>query len=337
VWDERQTVVAKMTPIKRIRDNKLTLTLDPFAFILNSFAMGDMIAAAPVIKYLIDNYYVTPESHLVVMKQAFRPLFPFLTDRNIRDFDDKYLPFWGIPPNMPSGLLNKKTDAVFVRNTPKAMHLSHYASITFADTIIPIDQLPYVPLEPVDVSKFGVDFSSSVIIVTTYRDATRMWYADDILKLAEWLKTKGILPVFVGKTDVREELRPNLIPKSSLPDNVTQYGVDLRNKTTIPELASIMRQSLAVCGVDSGPIHLAGTTDVPIIVGYPTVLPEFRIPTRKVGITRPIVPNIECSGCESRWRTTYWNFEKCYFGHANCCREFTARSYIEHLEDILKV
>ena len=65
------------------------MTLDPFAMVLNSFAMGDVIAAAPVVKYMIDNFYTTPDSYRVVAKQAFRPFFPFVPDSNFHDYDER--------------------------------------------------------------------------------------------------------------------------------------------------------------------------------------------------------------------------------------------------------
>ena len=87
-----------MRPIKRYTtentDVRLTLTLDSHAFIVNSIAMGDVLATAPVIKHLVDNYYVTPESFLLVVKKQFRDFFPFIADSNIKDFDSTAEPFW---------------------------------------------------------------------------------------------------------------------------------------------------------------------------------------------------------------------------------------------------
>lgn len=327
-----------MTPIKRYTTSpsghkQLTLTLDPFAFVLNSIAMGDVLAAVPVIKYLTDNYYVTPESYRLVIKKYFRDFFPFIPDANIIDFDKQG---WDLPTGMPMGLLNKKSEGTITRNTPKSMHLSQYASLAFADRLIPLDDLQYVALPEVDVSKFEIDFTKAVILVTTYRDVTRMWYSNDIIELSKWIKSKGLIPVFVGKTDMDLDLeKKHLIPKSHLPADAAEYGVDLRNKTSILELATIIGQAKAICGVDSGPIHLAGTTSTPIVCAYPTVLPEYRIPTRKKGKTYAILSRIECANCESRWRTSYHSFEKCFFGHGDCCKDFTADRFIAHLTKIL--
>jgi hypothetical protein len=312
----------------------LKLTLDPFCFNINSFAMGDIIATAPVIKYMVENYYTQPDSYAVVAKQQFRSIFPFVPDENFRDFDQQGN-CWGLPQGFSMALLNKKNDGMIVRNTPKHMHLCEFASVVLADRIIPREHLNYVPLDPVDVSHFNVDFTNSVVLVTSYRDKTRMWHAEHILKVAEWLKSKGVTPVFIGKTDMDAHAKESVRPKTSLPDDVSAYGVDLRNKTSIQELASIFSLSKAVCGMDSGPIHLAGTTSTPIICGYTSVSPEHRIPIRKEGKTFALVPNIECVGCESRWRSSFWNFENCYLEHAKCCSLITAEKFINILESLI--
>lgn len=310
-----------------------TLTLDPFAFNLNSVAMGDVIAAVPVIKHMVENYYTTPESYRVIAKQYFRPLFPFVPDSNFVDFDNKASPNWGLPTEFIHGLLNKKREVGITRNTPKHMKLGVFASVVLADRVLPESELNYVPLDQVDVSHLG-DFSKSVVLVTTYRDVTRMWRPDYILIVAKWLQSRGYQPVFVGKTDDKTG-RESVVPKDSLPSDVSAYGLDLRNKTSIAELASVMGQSLAVCGLDSGPIHLAGTTDTPIVCGYTSVSPEHRIPIRRAGKTYAIAPEIECIGCESRWRSNTWNYENCYFGHVNCCAEMKPERFINVLDAIL--
>ena len=320
----------------KIKDRR---TLDAFCFMLNTFAMGDVIAAVPVIKYMIDNFYTTPESYKVCLKLCFRDLFPFVPDENIIDFDKKDN-FWGIPPTMAVGTLNRKNEPRLVRTTPKSIHLSTYASLVFADRIIPLEELNYVdiPTSPevnIALDRFGIDFAKSVILVSSYRDETRMWRTESMLATALWIKEKGFIPVFVGKTDMDLSLPDAQRPKSALPNDLTKYGVDLRNKTSLLDLVAIFKRARAVCGVDSGPIHLAGTTSVPIICGYTSVAPEIRIPTRKEGKTYALTADIPCISCESRWRSNYWNFENCYFQHAECSKQLTADRFIRVLNQIL--
>lgn len=311
-----------------------TFTLDPFAFVFNSFALGDVIAAVPVVKYMVETYYTTPESYVVVAKQAFRALFPFIPDSNFRDYDLGSAR-WNIPEGFAYGMISRKPDGAATRLTPKHIHLSQFASLMLADRLLPYECLNYVPLNAVDVSHFGVDFSKAVVLVSSYRDVTRRWPAEEMLKCAVWLERKGLIPVFVGKTDMDATARKAVQPKSALPADISKFGVDLRNRTSLSELASIFQQSKAVCGLDSGPIHLAGTTDTNIVCGYTSVLPEYRMPLRLRGNTYPIAPEIECIGCESRWRSNFWNYENCYLKHAKCCTLMTAERFINVLNAIL--
>ena len=311
-------------------------SLNPFCFMLNSLALGDVIAAVPTIKYMIDNYYTDPSTYMVVAKEMFKPLFSFVPDKNFRSFEDNKAN-WGIPPGWAIGAINQKIQAGtgIVRNTPKSIHLGQFAALKLVDKLLDKELLNYIPLPKVDITKFGIDFNKAVIIVSSYRDLTRMWKSDYILEVASWLRLMDKTPVFIGKTDMNMDT--HLIPKTSLPNDVSEYGVDLRNKTSILELASIMAESLAVIGLDSGPIHLAGTTSVPIICGYTSVDPIYRTPIRLKGITIPIAANIPCNHCESNWAGNFWNYEECFLSSNECCEHMTADKFINALKGVINV
>lgn len=308
--------------------------LNGFGFVINSLAMGDVIATAPAIKYAIDKYYADGQMpYKVVGKKMFRPIFPFVDDAHWRDFEDKEND-WDIPRTWAVGALNQnKTGTNIIRNTPRAMLLGQYAGLKMFNTLMPTSVLNYIPLEKVDVLKFGTDFSKAVVFVSTYRDEIRGWKAEYLLEVARWVKSMGLLPVFIGRTDMNLDTR--LIPKTSLPADVSEYGLDLRNQTTISELYTIMAQSRAVLGIDSGPIHLAGCSDVPIVCGYTCVDAEYRVPIREKGITIPIAPKLQCASCESNWAGHFHNYEECFFGHGRCSDDMTADRFIDALKIIL--
>lgn len=306
--------------------------LNKHCFMLNSLALGDVIAAVPVIKYMIERYHPTTETYYVVAKSMFRNLLYFVPDKCFKDFDQKD-DNWGVPLDFAISCINQKKSPI-TRGTPKMMTLGQFASIKLADRILPAKNLQYVALPEVDVSSFGLSNKKYVIFVSTYRDETRMWPADSLLQTAAFVKSRGYIPVFIGKTDMNIE--SHLVPKTSLPENIDEFGVDLRNRTSILELASLMKHAKAVVGLDSGPIHLAGTTDVPIVCAYTSVLAEHRVPNRLRGPICAINADIDCIGCESTWCSHFWNFEKCYLGHADCSNKLTADLFIRPLKKILK-
>lgn len=305
------------------------MILNPLCFIVNSLAMGDVIALAPSIKWATENVYTDPKDYVVVAKKIFRPFFPFVPDSSWRNFEDSENN-WGVPSNFAFTTLNQKKDSI-IRNTPKHMHLSQFGSIRMLDRVLTNENLNYVPLNPVDITSFNLP-EKYVVFVSSYRDDTRAWHAEFLLETARYVKNKGYTPIFIGKTDT--DIAPHLVSKTSLPEKL-EFGIDLRNKTTMQELASIMGGARAVCGLDSGPIHLAGTTKTAIVCGYTSVSAELRIPIRKEGQTYSITPNIACIGCESKWSAHFWNFEKCYLKHIDCCKQMTADKFIEHLDKIL--
>jgi SAM-dependent methyltransferase len=312
--------------------------LNGFCFMLNSLAMGDVIAAVPIVKYMIERYYQDePDMYKVVAKEMFRPLFSFVPDANFRNFEDKENN-WGIPKGWTLGALNQKPEkgTGITRNTPKSMHLSQFAAFKLVDRALNTSIFNYVPLPEVDISHFYHDFSRSIIMVSSYRDTTRMWKAEYMLELAAWIVQQGYEPVFVGKTDMN--LDTHLIPKTSLPEDLSGIGLDLRNKTSMLELATIIGKSRAIVGLDSGPIHLAGTTTTPIVCGYTTVAPEYRIPYRPEGASFAVVPTVCCKHCESHWAAHLHNYEECYFGpEPQCCAEMTADKFVRKLQVILAV
>jgi hypothetical protein len=56
-------------------------------------------------------------------------------------------------------------------------------------------------------------------------------------------------------------------PRAERPAAEVVFGecIDLREKTTLLELRDVLGHAAAVVGVDGGTLHLAGTTDVPIV------------------------------------------------------------------------
>lgn len=300
---------------------------DKTIYCLNSAAVGDLIAAAPSIKYAIENFHKKAD-YFVGIHEHFKPLFPFVPeDRFLEvkaDYDKtfavRHLNMLGV------GGMNCKL-------TPSRMKLTEYASIGLLGRILPEQQLKYVSLPKVDISHFGVDFSKAVVIMTTYRDKQRSIKAPEIVKIAEYVAAKGLIPVFAGKTGAIS------IWKNSLAKTEFEYpgfGIDLMDKTTLLELATIMGQAKAVVGMDSGPVHLAFTTDVPVVCGFTTVAPDLRIPYRGLAKTEAVVPEIFCNFCESNWSLNAWNFQKCprQMELAECVTKMSSDKFIKALNKL---
>lgn len=306
------------------------VTFDPVVYSVNSTAMGDVLAAVPVVKYAIDTYHSECDYRVIASKH-FREFFYFVPDSKFLVMEDDT---WKFDKTYSVRRLNdvEVKGGNLCRLTPAKMTLSHYASIGLMGEILTRDAYCYLPLPEVDVSRFGVDFGKAVILIVSYRDINRSIPSEELLKIAEYVKIRGLTPIYVGRTE--DGAWKDRAPVS--PFTPPSYGVDLRNQTSTMELASIMSKAVAVCGVDSGPVHLAGTTATPLIAGYTNVDWRYRVPPRRRGQTIVIEPDpMDCRYCSSRWAKDWYNFLNCYHGHNNCVKTLRAEKYINALVSIL--
>jgi len=296
-------------------------------YALNSAAVGDLLAAAPALKYAINTFHAkTP--YLVGIYPDFKELFPFVPESNFTEIKTDY------PSDYSVRYLNPpKTKGNVCKITPSRMKLTHYGSINLIAKVISDFDAQYVPLKPVGVARYGVDFTKSVIIIATYRDKQRSILPSEMLEIARYVHGKGLVPVYVGRTGAVSIWKNNLAVSDF---EYPGFGVDLRNQTTLGELASMMAQSKAVVGMDSGPIHLAFTTQVPVVCGFTTVAPQYRIPYRGLAKTVSVVPNIFCNFCESDWNLNFWNFNNCprKMDLAECVTKMTAARFVDGLESL---
>lgn len=72
---------------------------------------------------------------------------------------------------------------------------------------------------------------------------------------------------------------------------------DHRARYTLQQLSLLISRSHGFIGGDSGPSHVAATTDVPIAVFYTCAHHEARMPLRDKGKFLPIFPALDCYGC----------------------------------------
>lgn len=301
---------------------------DPVCYSLNSISLGDVIAAAPVVKYAVETFHEKATYHLLARPYYF-DLFDFVPKDKL---GDQSQPFSCTVPWQIRYLNTPRTTNA--RTTSMHMHLSTFASIQLLNRIIPDEFLNYLPLPKVDVSHFNIDFSKAVLIIVTFRDDVRRISYETVKGISDYAVAKGLTPVYIGKVDSSEIWKDSPFKLAFDNAEMPSGGVSLLNKTTILELASIMDQSYAVVGLDSGPIHLAGTTSVPIICGYTTVSPVHRFPRRKKGIFKAIAPKIDCIHCQSNWSLNYYDFGFCYFKHYDCLKQMTADKFISALESL---
>ena len=79
----------------------------------------------------------------------------------------------------------------------------------------------------------------------------KRWSADSFARFADWLYGQKIVPVLVGGGAVDAATAADIESKAEIPP------LNLVNKTTLRELAHVMRKAVLAVGGDTGPVHLA--------------------------------------------------------------------------------
>lgn len=328
------------------RDGKELRTQDHVNFILNHGAIGDMIASLPAIRWARQNH--TPDMTMAAWVAPYqvelvRHLIgqPGLDVQPISDFkavlekgSDKYAGPAVMNSTFKDQVTRNRTDLVA------------YSYMTLLDRQIEdVSELNYVSA-PLGPQKIGGDY---VVIPVGSTNEASVFHAHVMGPYLEWLLARGLRPVLVGKRGKSEikMLSAGKHHELVVSDKVNELSpdlfgrcLDLRNKTTLLELRDILGHARLVAGVDGGTLHLAGTTDVPIVYACTRVDPKHR------GITRDDEPNkhlvhvtprdLECAGCQSNWTLMFkFNFAQCGYDDYACTKLLHPDDFIEASEILL--
>ena len=106
-------------------------------------------------------------------------------------------------------------------------------------------------------AKAGIPY---VVLAVGANWPNKRWTTKQYAKLVEWLYDKKIIPVLSGGGVVDERLAAEIEAAAEIPP------VNLVGKTSLKQLAHIVKQARAVIGGDTGPVHLAAGLKVPTIM-----------------------------------------------------------------------
>lgn len=110
----------------------------------------------------------------------------------------------------------------------------------------------------------------------------RDWKRENFVAIARRLRAEGHHVVCVGKKG----------------DHEIPCDADFRSKTTIAELASIIQGANLFIGIDSFPMHVAQTFNVPGVAFFGSIDPKLRIVSDN--LTAVTAENLGCLGCHHR-------------------------------------
>ena len=302
-----------------------------------SAGIGDQIAALPVIPFILDKH---PQVYITMWVPKFfktlaRKSLPKTERLVINDYTEKTLIKQGIPV--------KKFEGIPYTNL--ATHMTTHAYDILANT--QPDDVNYYNYLPIDtkgvyINRFELP-EKYVIVCTGYTAPVREFRPEAVNNVIDFVLSKGYTPVFLGREVTKEDSGPDLFIKGTFNQVINfDKGINLINKTDTLEMVKIIQGAKCIVGLDNGLLHIAATTDIPIVGAYSTVKPEHRLPYRHgikgwnyypIQLTQE---ELTCNQCQSNW-TFLFNFDmrRCYYKDYKCLELLSAEKYITELEKIL--
>ncbi|MCA9802863.1 MAG: glycosyltransferase family 9 protein [Cyanobacteria bacterium HKST-UBA02] len=197
------------------------------------------------------------------------------------------------------------------------------ASDAFAEAKFPLPLPGEDTVTRVDALLAGTGSELAVLIPgTTW--ASKIWPRERFVELSLMLEKKyGLTSLLVGGPSEKEA---NEQIVRALRESNPQFPVlDLTGRTSLTELIEIYRRSKVVVGLDTGPLHLAAATEIPLVVGVFGSTPwrrngPFGSRAHSVSLA------LDCQPC----------FEKtCPLGTLACLEELSAGRVMERVEALL--
>ena len=232
-------------------------------------ALGDTLCATPTIRKLYNSYnkkisVITNIPDLFSTNPYVDNIFDNSVDREIlKETHDIFETFDIV--YKPNGVVNK-------HNT---MDIRQFHAITLGFMLTKEEMsLDYQPSTSISISNLPEKY---VLIHPVQNWNSRTWSSNNWKLLTKLLNEKGISVISIGKND--SELGGSNVDKPVF-DFEIENGLNLVNNTTLDETWHLIENSICFVTMDSGLLHLAGTTDSEIIQLGSSINPEFRAPYR---------------------------------------------------------
>ena len=314
------------------RENTI-LTKDKVNIIFNGGGLGDNIARLPPLKHILEKAvhlnpiiwvpdYLFPMCSIIFPKANINPF-----SLNETKFD-KHIP--GIPAER-QGITTLRT------------HLVDYSFMCLVDKQVEIEEKNYLQFDSrpyVDSSKYPMLEKDKYVVLTPgFRSDLREMPVKTINELADYIISKGYKVVFLGSTNSQVGTLNKKLDTTFKDEIDYSKGIKLLNNTTLIEAHYVLSQAKVVVGVDNGLLHVAGMSEVPIVAGYTSVEPKYRVPYRhnELGWNCYVIePDVACRGCQSKWTmVNTYDFKDCFYSDKLCTTQMTSDKFIKQLEKVL--
>ncbi len=158
-------------------------------------------------------------------------------------------------------------------------------TVPTAESFLPVTL--YDNKAALEMEKYITGSSGIVVLAPGSVWPTKRWPDAYFNNLAKDLRLNGNTVVIVGDTSTKSEIEGG--------DAV----IDLRGKTSLPELAAVIARANVVVSNDSLPVHIASLQQVPVVAIFGPTIPEFGF--SPLGETSKVVErtDLPCRPCSS--------------------------------------
>lgn len=235
--------------------------------LLDSKALGDTLASTPTIRKLYRSYdqkisVITDHPYLFSNNPYVDVVYNELTEEIKEEYE--VLTTFDISYR-DNGVCNKHN----------AMDIRQFHSIN-AGFMLTKDEME---LDYFADNMMSPDLPEKYVLIHSVQNwESRTWPAKSWQLLTQMLNEKGIFVISVGKDS--SEVGSSMVQKPVFNFDI-KLGYNLLNQTTLDQTWHLINKSSCFITMDSGLLHLAGTTDCEILQLGSSIDPEFRSPYRK--------------------------------------------------------
>lgn len=296
--------------------------------IVTDGGVGDLIAELVAVNYNVQHSPTVKWTLFCpdYLKELAENLIPGL----------KVVPFSRAPMHFKPTAFTRTTEWCW--HSPMRTHPVDYGFHMLADKHIDDVSLKnYLRIKPVKLS--GALPKKYVCIAATGVEPCKTLPGAVIDEIADYCISLGHTPVYLGKRESDTGHR-DLKVKSTLCGADLSKGLDLLDKTTLVEAATIIDGSRAWIGMDGGLMHLAGCTDAHIVCGFTLVEPKQVAPYRYNSRDFRFHPVEPSKNIQNRYYQSYTNVAtpgdyRKFPGWEAVLADLTADKFIHRLQEVL--
>ena len=234
--------------------------------------LGDLICATPAIKKISEAY----ESKITVlskMPEIFKNNPHVEKSYKSSSVDMEYFEEHYLMHNSFYNMGKKNERGVEYKHNRIDIRQMHAINLGF--TLLPHEMDCFY--EPTEPCKHIIESKKYVVLHSVATWESRTWSAENWMRLTKELNDRGIFVISIGK-DSSETGFFNV--EKPVFNFEIEHGINLMNKTSISDCWHIISAAACFVTMDSGLLHLAGTTRTHIIHLGSSINPYFRIPYR---------------------------------------------------------